>query len=84
MIMVKVIIGAITSMGVSQVVGNVVNATTPDNLKTAQKAATVVGGMVLSAALGTVAGKYMEDQYNEVEAMFKKKPEDDDVEEGQQ
>lgn len=64
--MIKTIIGLTTSIGVGQVVQNIVEATTPDNLSKVKKITTIVGGMAVSAVLGNLASEYAEEQFDSI------------------
>lgn len=64
--MLKTILGLTTSIGVSQVVQNIVEATTPDNLSKAKKITTIVGGIAVSAVLSNLASEYAEKQFDSI------------------
>ena len=68
--MLKAILGLTTSIGVSQVVQNIVEATTPGNLSKVKKITTIVGGMVVSAVLGSLASEYAEEQFDSIRNTF--------------
>lgn len=64
--MLKTILGLTTSIGVGQVVQNIVEATTPDNLSKAKKFTTIVGGIAVSAVLSNLASEYAEKQFDSI------------------
>lgn len=59
-------VGLATSLGAGAVVGNAIKATTPDNMKLAQKILVGIGGITLSSIAGDVASRYMEAQIQAV------------------
>ena len=69
--MIKTIIGLTTSIGVGQVVQNIVEATTPNNLSKVKKITTIVGGMAVGAVLGNLASEYAEEQFDSIRNTFK-------------
>ncbi len=68
--MIKTIIGLTTSIGVGQVVQNIVEATTPDNLSKVKKITTIIGGMAVSAVLSNLASEYAEEQFDSIRNTF--------------
>lgn len=64
--MLKTILGLTTSIGVGQVVQNIVKATTPDNLSKVKKITTIVGGIAVSAVLSNLASEYAEKQFDSI------------------
>ena len=64
--MIKTIISLTTSIGVGQVVQNIVEATTPNNLSKVKKITTIVGGMAVSAVLSNLASEYAEKQLDSI------------------
>ncbi len=68
--MIKTIIGLTTSIGVCQVVQNIVEATTPDNLSKVKKITTIIGGMAVSAVLSNLASEYAEEQFDSIRNTF--------------
>lgn len=68
--MLKTILGLTTSIGVGQVVQNIVEATTPDNLSKAKKFTTIVGGIAVSAILSNLASEYAEKQFDSIRNTF--------------
>lgn len=69
--MIKTIIGLTTSIGVGQVVQNIVESTTPNNLSKVKKITTIVGGMAVSAVLGNLASEYAEEQFDNFTKTFR-------------
>ena len=63
---VKAVAGLASSLSSGFVVGNVIKATTPGDLKTFQKIAVNVGGAILAGAAGQLASNYVEDQIQDV------------------
>ena len=68
--MIKTIIGLTTNIGVGQVVQNIVEATAPNNLSKVKKITTIVGGMAVSAVLGSLASEYAEEQFDSIRNTF--------------
>lgn len=68
--MLKTILGLTTSIGVGQVVTNIVEATTPDNLSKFKKITTIVGGIVVSTVLSNLASEYAEKQFDSIRNTF--------------
>lgn len=68
--MIKTIIGVTTSIGVGQVVQNIVEATTPENLSKVKKITTIVGCTVVSAVLSNLASEYVEEQFDSITKTF--------------
>ena len=64
--MLKTILGLTTSIGVGQVVQNIVEATTPDNLSKVKKITTIGGGIAVSAVLSNLASEYAEKQFDSI------------------
>lgn len=62
----KVAVSAVASMSVGAVVTNVVKATTPANVSTANKILTVVGGFVLSSMVGAAASTFVTHELNQI------------------
>lgn len=58
----KLVSGAVVSLGVGFVVGNVIKATTPDDLRLITKVTGYVGAAALTGVLGTMASNYTKDQ----------------------
>jgi prefoldin subunit 5 len=56
----------IASAGVGAVVTNAVKATTPDDLKIANKVFVMVGSMVVAHAVSDLASKYTSEQIDEI------------------
>lgn len=69
--MIKTIIGLTTSIGVGQVVQNIVEATTPNNLSKVKKITTIVGGMAVSTVLGNLTSEYAEKQFDSITKTFR-------------
>lgn len=69
--MIKNIIGLTTSIGVGQVVQNIVEATAPNNLSKIKKITTIVGGMAVSSVLGNLASEYAEEQFDSITKTFR-------------
>lgn len=64
--MIKTLAGMAASVGVSQVVGNIITATTPGDLSKYQKVATIIGrSVVLMVAQKTVA-PYVEESIDDI------------------
>lgn len=63
---VKTVAGVATSFGAGAVVGNAIKATTPTNMKRATKILVGFGAVVLSSIAGDVAGRYVEEQIQNV------------------
>jgi hypothetical protein len=55
----------VTAAGVSAIVGNLVRATTPDDINKFQKVVIGIGGYSLAAVLGGLSGKYIADQIDD-------------------
>ena len=68
--MIKTIIGLTTSIGVSQVVQNIVEATTPANLSKVKKITTMVGGIAVTSVLSHLASEYAEEQFDSIRYAF--------------
>lgn len=51
---------AVTSIGVGKVIGNVVKATTPQNITRAEKLLVGVGSAVIGMTVGNITGDYVE------------------------
>lgn len=64
--MLKTILGLTTSIGVGQVVQNIVEVTTPDNLSKFKKITTIVGGIAVSAVLSNLASEYAEKKFDSI------------------
>lgn len=56
---VKLVIRVIASASVGSVVGNVVKATTPENLSMANKVMTSIGGFILSSMISEMGANYV-------------------------
>lgn len=56
-----------TSTGVGMVVGNLINTTTPEDLKRTQKVMTLIGAFAVTGLVSNKASEYMELQ---VDSMF--------------
>ena len=69
--MIKEIIGFSASMGVGQVVNNVVKATIPNDLNKMQKVFTSIGAAALGGLLGKLAADEIENQLGGLEGLFK-------------
>jgi len=82
---IKAGLGLITSLGVGAIVGNLINSTTPDTVKTIMKGCIWAGGMVLSTMVGDMVAKYTVDQIDDAVDMIKEitktKPEKPDIHE---
>lgn len=61
----------VVSLSVGTVVGNAVKATTPATQNLVQKTGVTLGGMVLSALVGSVASKYVNEQIDEASTQIK-------------
>lgn len=62
---VKTGVGFIVTVGVGAIVGNLVKSTTPIDTSKIIKACIKVGSLVLTGAVGDIAGKYAETQIDE-------------------
>lgn len=60
--MLRTILSMTASVGVGQVVQNIVEVTTPKGLSDFKKVATMIGGMTFGAVLGDMAYDYVDDQ----------------------
>lgn len=76
--MMKTVVGIVANAAVGTVISNVVNHTTPKNVKTAGKALTVVGSFVIGQLVTDQVTTYAEEQYDSVRNLFKK-PEKKDI-----
>lgn len=63
---VKTVSGLVASVSAGMVVSNFVDATTPVELTKFQALSTKVGKYVVSAAIGNVVGKYVENTIQEI------------------
>lgn len=79
--MIKAIISMGTSIGVSQIMNNVLAKTTPDNLSKAKKVATVIGGSVITMMVSSKAVEYVEKEYDEILGIFTKQEEEEIISE---
>lgn len=70
--MIKTVIGLVANVGVSQVVNNIVVATTPTNLTRAKKIATVIGSVAVSTVLTQTVTTYMDEQIDTFTTVFNK------------
>lgn len=59
---VKSVTGLAAGTGAGVIVGNLVKATTPDDLGKVQKVLVGIGGYTISAVLGDLSAKYVNDQ----------------------
>lgn len=73
--MIKSIISIASSIGVSQVVSNIMEATTPANLGKAKKVTTIIGGLVISGMLSNAASTNIEAQLDKMTDSLKKRSE---------
>lgn len=64
--LVKTGAGLIASLSAGNVVGNIIKATTPENLSKTKKLLTLAGGLVVSAVIADLASTYVEDQIQDV------------------
>lgn len=64
--LIKAGIGLVVSVGVGAIVGNVVKATTPADVKTLTKLCIAAGSLVLTGVAGDMASKYTEEQIDSV------------------
>ena len=62
---VKTGVGFVVTVGVGAIVGNLVKSTTPVDTSKIIKACTKVGSLVVTWAVGDLAGKYAEEQIDE-------------------
>ena len=69
--MLKSGVGLIVSVGVSAVVGNAVNFTTPSSIGWIAKICTETGKVVLASMVSKEASKYTEHKIDEAAAQFK-------------
>lgn len=69
----KSLLGMITSIGVGNIVGNVVKATTPANLNTFNKITIQVGTFVISGLVATHAVNYVNSEIDSIAAQISKK-----------
>lgn len=69
----KSALGLVTSIGVGNIVGNAVKATTPPNLNTFNKITIQVGTFVLSGMVADQANKYLNEQIDSL-IQTKEKP----------
>ena len=76
--MIKTVVGIVANAAVGTVINNVVNHTTPKNVKTAGKVLTVVGGFVIGQLVTDQVTTFAEEQYDSVRNLFKK-PEKKDI-----
>jgi hypothetical protein len=70
----KGVIGAVTSIGVGNIIGNIVKATTPTNLNTFNKVTIGVGSFVLSGMVADQAVKYVNSEIDRIVAPVKEEP----------
>lgn len=68
----KAALGLVASIGVGNIVGNAVKATTPANLNTINKITIQVGTFVLSGMVADQATKYLNEQ---IDSLIQKKEE---------
>jgi hypothetical protein len=64
------IAGFAASMGVNEVVGNVIKSTTPEGLSKYKKGLVFVGTMVIGGIAGEKAKKYVDDQFDEAKKLM--------------
>lgn len=69
--MLKTVSGIIVSVGVSAIVGNAVNFTTPSSIGRIAKICTGAGKVVLASMVSKEASKYTEHKIDEAAAQFK-------------
>ena len=62
---VKTGVGFVVTVGVGAIVGNLVKSTTPVDTSKIIKACIKVGSLVVTGAVGDLAGKYAEEQIDE-------------------
>ena len=62
---VKTGVGVVVTVGVGAIVGNLVKSTTPVDTSKIVKACIKVGSLVVTGAVGDLAGKYAEEQIDE-------------------
>lgn len=64
--LIKIASEVVVSLGVGTIVGNVVRATTPENVKGVKKVGILVGSMVLGAMASKKAVEFVNEQIDEV------------------
>ncbi len=69
---VKTIASCIASCGVGAVVGNLITATTPENIRGLNKILTTVGSIVITGAAAVMASDYVEKQLDEGKEVLSK------------
>ena len=75
--MIKAILGMTASIGVSQVMNNILTITTPDNLSKAKKVATMIGGSVIAIMVNNKVVELVENEYDEFLDIFNKNKEEE-------
>ena len=68
----KQLTGLVASMGVNEVVGNAIKATTPQDLNKYKKGLVFIGTMVIGGIAGGAANKYVEQQFDEFQNIIDK------------
>lgn len=68
--LIKFVSGLAVSVGVGNIVSNIVNKTTPENVGKIRKFCITAGGFVISSFLGAVAVGYTEKQIDGVAKYF--------------
>lgn len=69
--MIKSVIGLASGFGASYVVGNVIKATTPENLTKLGKVGVWIGGFAIGGIVAKSASDYTEWQFDQISTMFK-------------
>lgn len=62
----KALLGGVVSIGIGNIVGNIVKSTTPANLNTFNKVSIQIGAFVLSGAVSARAIEYMNNEIDSV------------------
>lgn len=71
--MLKGIITVVSSMGIGQVVHNIVECTTPESLSKSKKVITLIGGAAISSVLGTLSAAHIGTQIDDFTKILKSK-----------
>lgn len=80
----KGILTGAVSIGVSQVVTNIVEVTKPKNLSTVKKITSEVGGLAISAVISGLSTEYIERQIDAAVDIIKKVKKENDPDEGRE
>lgn len=63
---VKMILGLVVTCGIGSIMGNIVRRTTPKDIGILNKICITIGGLVLGSMVCDSAGKYVDNQIDEV------------------